>query len=199
MGRLEGWRVTAALSGLVLAMACIIVAIEGMTEGGLRMLVRASARSSAVLFLTAFAAPGVAGLRWGVGGAWLGRNSSAIFLAFGFSHFVHLVALALWASLFPGSFFANLRLSTVIAGAVLYLFVGFLCIRALLEPLGRREWADAVDSVGRFLLWLAFTLAYLPRAFSGAGYGLLGLLAVASLVLRIAPRLAHARQASDVV
>src|SRR5260221_8938817 len=181
MWRLEGWRVTAALSGVVLAMACSVVAIEGMTEGGLRMMVRAIARSSAIICLTVFAAPGVASLRWGTGGAWLGRNASPIFLAFGFSHFVHLVALVLWASLFPGSFFANLRLPAVIAGAVLYLFIGFMCIRVFLKPLGRREWADAVDGVGRFLLWLAFTLAYVRRALSGALYGFLGLLAVASL------------------
>lgn len=184
----EGWRVLATLSGVVFVMACAIVAIEGVSEPGVRMLVRASARSSALLFFTSFAAPGVGALCWGAASDWLKRNASPIFLAFGFSHFVHLVALALWASLFADSFFEHVRPTAVVLGGSLYVLIGFMCIRALLSASKRRGWVGRVEGVGGFVLWAAFALVYVSHALSGALYALLGFVAMASLALRLAPR-----------
>jgi len=190
-----------ALSGLVFAMACSIVAIEGVTEPSVRMLVRASARSSAILCFTSFAAPGVGALRLGAAGDWLNRNASAIFLGFGFSHFVHLVALVLWVSLFPGSFFTHVLPTTVVMGGFFYALIGFMCVRVLLGASGRRGWVGGVEDVGRFMLWAAFAIVYVSHALSGSGalYALLGFMAMASLALRLAPRLVHTRQTPDVV
>ena len=195
----EGWRVMLALSGVVFAMACTVVTLEGMTEPGLRMLVRASARSSAILFLTAFAAPGVGALRSGTVGAWLTCNASSIFLSFGFSHFVHLVALGLWAKLFPNSFFAHVRPTALVMGSLLYVLIGFMCMQILRGASARRGRTGAVEGMGGFVLWAAFALVYVSQVLTGVLYALLAFFALASLAVRLAPRLVHTKQAPDVV
>jgi hypothetical protein len=199
MQRLEDWHIVAVLTALLLIMAATIVSEVGVTEAGLRMLVRASARSSAVLFLTAFAAPGVASLHMGAASAWLGRIRRPILLSFGVSHPLHLVVLVCWASLFPRSFLSDFRVVAVLVGAMLYVFIAFTCLRLILRPLSVSRWVVVVEGVGASLLWLAFALAYVLRARSSGLYGVLALLALASLGLRLAPRFVYGKQAPDVV
>ncbi|RMG53058.1 MAG: hypothetical protein D6723_07715 [Acidobacteria bacterium] len=188
-------RVTFALCVTVLAMAGFVIAFEGVTEAGLRILVRASARSSAIYFFTAFAGPGVALLRWSAVGTWIGHNSPSFFVAFGFSHLVHLLALVLWASLFPTSFFSDFRLAPVLVGAMLYLLIAFMCIRLILYPSSAPRWVRITESTGNSVLWLAFALAFVSRALSSPVYGLFTLVALGALGVRLTPKF-YARSAT---
>ncbi|RMI25834.1 MAG: hypothetical protein D6681_01215 [Calditrichaeota bacterium] len=169
-------------------MAAIVMGTQGVTEAGLRMLIRASARSSAVYFFIAFAAPGLVRLRRSPITR-IGRNAPSFFLAFGFSHLVHLAAIIGRAGLYPDTFFSDFRLTPVLGGALLYGLIGFMCLRLLICPTGSSPPVAAVENVGSHLLWLAFALAFVSRASSSLLHGLLAFLALLAPGLRWIPRI----------
>ena len=53
---MNGWRLTGALSLLLAAMALYFLSVDGWDADGIRLVIRATARTSLVLFVLAFTA-----------------------------------------------------------------------------------------------------------------------------------------------
>ncbi|EFG9153081.1 hypothetical protein BL864_005536, partial [Escherichia coli] len=98
-GPLEGWRLLGLLAGALMAMAVAIWAVGGLDVEATRLVIRATARSSLLLFLLAFVASSAVQLWPGEATRWLLRNRRYFGLAFAFSHGIHAVAIIALAAM----------------------------------------------------------------------------------------------------
>jgi hypothetical protein len=175
-------------------MALATLAGHGGSEAGIRMVIRATARTSLALFLLAYTASALTRL----GGrrllAWPLRNQRPLFLAFAVSHAIHLAAIAAFARLHPESFRAA-ALASPVGGAVAYAFIAAMAATsfdrtaAWLGPRAR----GALHFTGGLWIWVSFLVAFARRAPVSPGYWFpVGLLA-AAMALRLAGYLIERR------
>src|SRR5262245_15492669 len=89
----QGWPLVGWSTLLLVFMVALILGIEGAGEDGLRTVIRATARTSVVLFVAAFTASSLRAL-WPVPVTrWLLTNRRYIGVSFAVSHFLHLLAI----------------------------------------------------------------------------------------------------------
>ena len=158
-----GGRLVGLASALLIAMSVLILALEGSGEPGLRMLIRATARTSLALFGTAFAASALRRLWRTPATGWLLRQRRTIGLSFAVSHGLH--ALAIYGlSLVLGDAF-EINLVTLIFGGGAYLMVVLMATSSdrAVAWLGRRRWR-MLHLVGMYWIWIVFANSYTARA-----------------------------------
>jgi hypothetical protein len=191
---LESWRLTALLCAAILAMAGLILVQGSFDEPSIMDALRATARTSAVLFLLAFAAPGI---RWGSARLWFQRNTPFLLLAFAGSHLVHFAILVTWLVLFPHSMFEHLSVPLVAVALLLYAVIVLLARAALRATRTRSLQLHSRERWGMYLLWAVFTLAFFARALTHPLYPALALASVAALILRWGGRKSSAAAISE--
>ena len=192
---LVGW---AALAIAVMIAACLAVA--GTDEAGIRMVIRATARSSVVLFTLAFTASSLRRVWPNASTRWLLANRRQLGVSFAVSHFAHLIALFVLADWSLAGLYESAGAVTLIFGGIAYVFLTLMTITsfdrtaAMLSP---RAW-KRLHTVGAYYIWFIFALSYVPRAFMEAAYVPLAALVIAALVLRLAsPALARRRATTE--
>jgi methionine sulfoxide reductase heme-binding subunit len=154
--------------------------------GGLRALIRATARSSLALFLPAFSASSLRRLWRGDLSAWLLRNRRQIGVSFAVSHAVHLAAILALAARFPATFQPGAV--TVVGGGLGYVFVAAMAATssdAAVRRLGARRW-KLLHRIGLWWLFVIFASSYLAAPFFDVRYAPAGLAVLAALGIRIA-------------
>jgi hypothetical protein len=162
--RLAGWNVTVVASLAVVAMFVEVLAAFGSDEAGVRVAVRATARSSLALFSLAFAASALRRLWPNPVTAWLRRNRRYLGVAFGVSLAVHGVSLILLATL-PDTTFEP-GASTMLVGGLAYAFTAAMVATstdrsaAWLSP---RAWRR-LHTTGAWYVWFVFTATLAPVA-----------------------------------
>jgi sulfoxide reductase heme-binding subunit YedZ len=181
--RLGGTRLVGVLAAALVAMVAVILAIDGWTEPGLRLVVRATARTSLVLFLAAFlAAPLVR--RWpGAFTRWLVANRRQVGLGFAISHLLHFLGLIALGRSFP-HVFADVPAATFVVGGLGFVFVALMALTssdAAVARLGPRRWS-ALHRTGLYYVWAVFTVTYASHAVVPTA------LLVAALVVRLRGR-----------
>lgn len=169
--------------GLLVMIAAVLETYGWTGEEAVRGVVRATARSSLVLFLGAFLASSLV-RRWpGPLTRWLIVNRRGVGLSFAVSHLFHglaLVSLAVW---YP-SFTARVGMATRVVGGLGFLAVAVLAATSndwSVRTLGPRRWQQ-LHRVAVHYVWLVFFLTYL-----GSHRVLAGVL-LAALGLRLARR-----------
>ena len=183
----EGARIVGWASLALAAMTLAVLAAGGTGEDGVRMLIRATARSSLALFSLAFTASSLRRLVHAPATAWLLRNRRYLGLSFAVSHAIHLAGIVDLAVRWPEQF-ARTSATTVIGGGLGYVFVAAMAATSndrAVAALGRRRWR-LLHLAGSWLVWGIFASSYVPRAVHAPGYLPLALLAVAALGVRIA-------------
>jgi hypothetical protein len=145
---------------VVVAASAATLGVYGAGEEGIRAVIRLTARTSFVLFTTAFAASALA-RRWpGPATRWMLANRRQIGVSFAASHLVHLVAIL-----------ALSRLTPVFSDAtVLIAALGYVAIAAMTATsfdrtaawLGPRRWRRLHLTAG-YYIWAVFLASYLPR------------------------------------
>ncbi len=157
-GAFEGWPLLGVLALGLAAMTAAVLGLAGSDEAGVRMLIRASARSSLLLFSLAFAASSLRRL-WPVpASAWLLRNRRQLGLGFALSHAVHLAAIVAVARLWPADFWVEGVGVTIAGGGVGYLFLAAMAATSFDRSaawLSRRSWRR-LHLVGSWVLWAIF-------------------------------------------
>jgi hypothetical protein len=159
-----GGRLIAAVTLLLLAMSAAILELAGTGEAGLRMLIRATARSSLALFGAVFAASSLRSLWRTPATGWLLRQRRYLGLSFAISHALHLLAI-LGLSLVLGDAF-EVDLVTVIFGGGAYLMIALLAATSSDRAyawLGRSRW-HWLHWVGVYWIWIIFANSYTARA-----------------------------------
>jgi hypothetical protein len=161
---LAGGRLVGVAALLLLAMSVAILALAGSGEPGLRMLVRATARTSLALFGAAFAASSLRRLWPTPVTGWLLRERRYLGLSFAISHGLH--ALAIYAlSLVLGDAF-EINLVTILGGGGAYVMIALMAATSsdrAVARLGRRRWR-LLHLVGGYWIWIIFANSYTARA-----------------------------------
>ena len=160
--RLQGWALVPVAAAAVLLMVAGILGVEGSTEAGIRASVRATARSSGLLFLLPFLASTLRSQWVSPITAGLLRNRRYLGVSFAASQFVHLgTIVALFAIADPVVEPAGLA-----AGALAYAFVAAMAATSTDRTaawLGPAHWRR-LHTTGLYYIWLTFTLTYARRS-----------------------------------
>src|SRR4051812_509125 len=177
---MNGWRLTGLLSLVLVAMALSFLAVQPDVEG-LRLLIRATARTSLVLFALAFSAAAVAQFAPSGVTRWLRRNRRYLGVSFATSHFIHLAALVALARTDSALFWTLTNPANVVLAGTAYLFIAAMTATSFDRTaawLGARKWR-LLHLIGGWYIWLSFAFAIGKRLPQGAVYWAMMALVVA--------------------
>ena len=183
---LQGWPLLGTLAAGLLLMAAAVL-VPAPDAQAFRELIRATARSSFVLFLLAFTASAAA-RRWPGGLThWQLANRRQIGLGFAVSHTIHAAAIAGFAWTDPAGFAAATSSGNFVTGGLAYLFIALMAATSFdgaVRWLGARRWR-LLHLAGLYFLWISFLITFAKRIPISNGY----LVPVAVLLLAPALRL----------
>jgi sulfoxide reductase heme-binding subunit YedZ len=183
---LKGWWLVAWTALIVGGMTGSIVAGHGITVEGLHLILRATARTSLVLFLAAFLASPLRALWPGGLSEWLAENRRYLGVSFATSHSFHfaaIIGLTRIADKPPD-------LAVVVLGTLGYSFILAMAATsfdATAAWLGAKRW-KRLHTAGLYYLWAVFTLTCLGGAEKDPIAALSVALLFAAMALRIARR-----------
>jgi DMSO/TMAO reductase YedYZ heme-binding membrane subunit len=159
---LRGWRLTLAIGAALLVMSGAVLAAAGTGEEGVRMLIRATARSTAVCFLLAFAARPVRQV-WRTGlTKGLLRERRYVGVGAALSHFVHMLAIIWLAMGWPESYQPDVV--TLVGGGLGFAFLYVMALTstdAAVARLGRGRW-QLLHRTGAWYVAFIFTISFVP-------------------------------------
>jgi hypothetical protein len=166
-----GGRLVAVFALLLVAMSWLILAQAGTGEAGLRIWIRATARTSLVLFGAAFAASSLRSLWRTPATGWLLRQRRYLGLSFAFSHALHLLAIIALGLVLGDAF--QIDAVTRIFGGGAYLMIALMAATSSDRAyawLGRRRW-QLLHKVGVYWIWIIFANSYTARAVMAVANG----------------------------
>lgn len=186
--RLRGWALTGWIAFGLLLMAALLLYLEGWNEDGVRMVVRATARTSVTLFLLAFTATALRA-RWpSPFTRWLRSNRRYVGVGFAVSHYLHLAGLITLGLYFPDPFLAeDVDVVTLVGGGLAYAFITAMTLTSFNTTaawLGAKRW-KLLHTVGGYYIWIIFAQSYFFRALENPNYIPLSLAVFAALALRL--------------
>ena len=177
-----GWA-TVAVAGIVAA----LLAVAGTGEPGIRLVIRATARTSVLLFGAAFVA-GALNRAWPTGGSrWMFANRRYLGVSFAVSHFVHLLAIIALAGWSLRRAAADAGAPVIVLGGTAYLFIAAMTATSFDRTaawLGPRAWSR-LHTTGVYVLWTVFFVSFAPRVTESVLYWPFALGLLASMVLRL--------------
>lgn len=182
---LEGWPLVGWSALALLAMTALLLAVYGAGEPGLRVLIRATARSSLALFLPAFVASSLRRLWPTPPSAWLLRNRRQVGVSFAVSHGLHLAAILALAARHPDTF--EPAAATVVGGGLGYVFIAAMAATssdAAVRKLGARRW-KLLHRTGIWVIFVIFAQSYVPAPLHDLRYAPASLAVLGALGLRI--------------
>jgi DMSO/TMAO reductase YedYZ heme-binding membrane subunit len=160
---LVGWALVGWCALAILLMEAVILVVEGTGESGVRMVIRASARTSVVLFAAAFGASALARLWRARTTRFLLLNRRYLGVSFAVSHATHLAAILYLTAISP-QFRASVEPPTIVVGGLAYVFVAAMTVTSFDRTaawLGPRWWRR-LHLVGGWTIWFVFFVSYLP-------------------------------------
>lgn len=193
----QPWRIWLAGAMLLvgMAMACLLL-LPGVD--GVRMLIRATARTSLLFFLLAYTAQAVVQTWPGVWSSWQRRHRRQWGWLLVTSHGLHAAGIACLASMAPDLFATLSPPAQRIGPGVAYLFIllmGLTSFDRTAAWLGRVWWAR-LHTWGLHYLWFSFLVANGKRLAAHPEYALPTLLLLAALGWRLWVSRQKMRQAS---
>jgi methionine sulfoxide reductase heme-binding subunit len=186
----NGWPVVGWASLAILAMVGVLLATYGADEAGIRVVIRATARSSFGFFLAAFVASALRRAWHSSATAWVLANRRYLGVSFAVSHFVHLLAIFALYHWSAREFLVGTGATVTALGGLGYVFVFAMAATSFDRSaawLGRRRWR-ILHTTGMYYLWFIFTVSYVPRAATSPTYAPLALLALGALAFRLTYR-----------
>src|SRR5882724_2874050 len=181
----RGWPIVGWAAIGIGAMAAAILAAAGTDPDGIRVLIRATARTSVVLFTAAFVASSLARTMPGPATRWLVANRRYVGVSFAVSHLAHFLAILALAGWSFSRMGRDAGPVAAILGGGAYLFIVAMVATSFDRTaacLGPRRWRR-LHTIGVYYIWGVFFVSFAPRAFQSALYwpfavGLLAALAV---------------------
>jgi hypothetical protein len=160
--RLRGWALTGWIGLALVAMSALVLAAAGTGEDGVRMLIRATARSSALLFLAAFLARSLRQLWRTDASAYLIKNRRYVGVSMAVSHLIHGMAIIWLLTVHPSAYQVNA--TTVAGGGLGFVFIALMAATssdAAFKALGRVRWT-LLHRSGVWYLWFVFAFTFVP-------------------------------------
>jgi methionine sulfoxide reductase heme-binding subunit len=187
-----GWATLA-----LMVMVGALCAAYGTDEAGIRVVIRATARSSFAFFLAAFVASALRRAWRSPMSAWLLANRRYLGVSFAVSHLVHLLAIFALYHWSPRQFLVGTGATVTALGGLGYVLLLAMTATSFDRSaawLGPRRWR-MLHTTGMYYLWFIFSVSYVPRAaLESPAYAPLALLALGALAFRLAYRSGRARR-----
>jgi len=184
----EKWRLLGFISAILCAMALAIVLMD-MNVDGVRRMIRATARTSLLLFLLAFTAAAVWKHFPNPWTRWQRRNRRYLGLGFAVSHTIHAVGIAAYVVLYPDLFPVKLASAVLIPNYIAYAFIWLMALTSFDRTaswIGARAW-KVLHIAGAYYLWASFMVGFGKRIPLSAWYAAPLPILVAALALRLWP------------
>jgi methionine sulfoxide reductase heme-binding subunit len=181
------WKLFGVLTATVVLTAAVACALAPDRVQSLQYAVRATARTSFVLFLAVFTASSLAKLLPSTLTRALVRERRYIGLSFAASHLLHAVALIFYVEEAPRAFWVGRTAVTNIPGAVGYLMIVLLAVTSFTTParlLGPDRWKK-LHRTGVWVIAVIFAGSFLTRAPHHAGYLGPAMVMIAAMLLRM--------------
>lgn len=175
------------IAAALAAMAGGMILADGGGVDGVRLAIRATARTSLALFLLAFTASALFRLWPGIATRWLLANRRWVGLGFAFSHLVHAGAIFLLYRWHPDTFAMLVQPKTFVTGGIAYLFIALLATTSFdraVAALGPRNW-QRVHIIGIWVIWISFVFTNGKRIPASAAYAIPVAILFAALALRL--------------
>ncbi len=187
---LEGWSLLGLLSLLLLAVSGVCLASHEWDVAGVRTVIRATARTSLVLFALAFSAQAMLTLWPTALTRWQRRSRRQLGLAFAASHTIHAAAIVAFARMDPQGFHEHVMTGTLVSGGLAYVFIVAMAVTSFDRTaawIGPAAWRS-LHWLGGYYLWVSFIVTNGKRIGQSPLYALPVVLMLAILLLRIAAR-----------
>jgi methionine sulfoxide reductase heme-binding subunit len=184
---IQRWRLVGFTALFVGSMIVMIVVFQGIDESAMRMIIRATGRTSLILFLSAFIASSLRKLRSSPISIWLIKNRRYLGLSMAVSHTYHAFALlGLWHVT------AGVAPAIDPLGTIGYILLFAMTITSFEKPakyLGKRNW-QILHTTGMHFLWLGLVAEYILKLTKSpfVALPLLSLLVVVMIVRIVAAR-----------
>lgn len=189
--RLGGFRLLVAMAAGVALGALGLAALGGFDVDGVRMSVRFTARTSLLLFLSAFTAAALHRLWPSPLTAWQRRNRRYLGLSFAASHGLHGLALIVFALMAPAEFRAATSLASFVFGGIGYAFIAAMAATSFdrsAAAIGPLAWRG-LHTIGAWYIFAQFLVSFGMRVPGMPSYLVFIALLTAALAIRlIAPR-----------
>ena len=163
---IQGWRLTGVLSLLLLGMSAYILAAHDWDIEGVRVVIRATARTSLLLFVLAFTASALARMFPGDLTRWQRRNRRYLGVSFAVSHLIHLAAIVSLAEIDRALFWTLTNIPTIVLAGTAYVFIAAMAATSFDRSaawLGPRKWR-VLHLLGGWYIWISFAIAFGKRA-----------------------------------
>jgi sulfoxide reductase heme-binding subunit YedZ len=184
---LNGWPLLGVLSLALAAMAAALVLGHRLDVEGIRLAVRATARTSLVLFALAFSAGALFALQPNGWTRWQRRNRRYLGLSFAVSHAIHAAAIVAFATLDPVAFHQNSMAGSIVTGGIAYLFIIAMVLTSFDRSaawISPRAW-KALHWTGGYYILISFIVTNGKRIGVSPLYAVPVLLMLAILALRV--------------
>jgi len=185
---LQGWPLLGTLTAGLLLMAAGVLVLG--SDEGVRQLIRATARSSLVLFLLAFTASAAVRHWPGIVTRWQLANRRQLGLGFAVSHTIHAAAIVGFAWIDPSGFHAATSPGNFVSGGLAYVFIVLMAATSFdgaVRWMGARRW-KLLHLAGLYFLWMSFLITFGKRIPVSSGYVLPVIILLSALVLRLWPQ-----------
>jgi DMSO/TMAO reductase YedYZ heme-binding membrane subunit len=162
--KLTGWRLFWAIGAAILLMSALLLAADSDLVEAVRTVIRATARTSFVLFLAAFVASSLATLVPNAFTRGLVRERRYLGLSFAFSHLVHMAAIVGYGLLNP-QFWPGRSALTNTPGTIGYVFIALLAVtsfHAVSRHMSAAAW-KRLHTVGIWVIAAIFGLSFFKR------------------------------------
>ncbi|GGM29452.1 hypothetical protein GCM10009425_45010 [Pseudomonas asuensis] len=199
LNSLRGWQLFGLIAALIVVMSAMAIALQPDLVEGLRSAIRATARSSFMLFLVAFTASAFAILVPTPFSKALVRERRFIGLAFAFSHFIHAVLIYAYGQL-NTIFWPARTVIDNIPGTTGYVFILLMALTSFKGParlLGPKAW-KVLHLTGLWVIVAVFAFSNFKRIPMSAWYVLPFGIICAAVAIRLVGKLAIASRRSQV-
>ncbi|NJM63867.1 MAG: hypothetical protein HC849_32960 [Oscillatoriales cyanobacterium RU_3_3] len=185
---LERWSIVGFSAVTVGMMFAVILLIYGVDETAMRVAIRSTARTSCLLFLSAFVAAALCRIWSNKFTQWLLKNRRYFGLSMAVSHTYHAIA---WGGLWWVTSGLSPQFDPL--GILGYVFLFAMTVTSFDRPaawIGKRAW-KILHNAGMHYFWLAFTFEFGTKIFKSIPIYLpLTVLLVAAMILRlVSPRM----------
>lgn len=184
---ITGWRLTGLLSLLLVAMSFCLLTNHAWDIEGIRQVIRATARTSLVLFVLAFTAGAMAALAPNAATRWQRQNRRYLGVSFAVSHLIHLGAILALASVDRSLFWQLTNIMTILLAGAAYLFIAAMAATsfdAAAAWLGPRNWRR-LHLIGAWYIWISFAVAVGKRVPFDSFYWPMAALVLAAASVRL--------------
>jgi sulfoxide reductase heme-binding subunit YedZ len=200
-GMAQGWRLTGVLSLLMMAMSLFLLSMHAWDAEGIRLVIRATARTSLILFVLAFTASAMVELVPSSVTRWQRHNRRYLGVSFAVSHLIHLIAIVSLASVDDVLFWRLTNPANIVLAGAAYLFIAAMVATSFDRTaawLGPRKWR-LLHLLGGWYIWISFAIAIGKRVPIDRFYWPMAALVLAAGIVRLAAMWRHNRRRAALV